>query len=173
MKSIEAEFRNVYSLCKRDFPITSIIPTLVIIRHVGSNLWSIWNVQRVFSAGRWSSWSSITCTIPEKFSFRPSARATAILGLRGGQWHLFPAAIIHKAFSNSAKSSLKLRLAIQFGPPVNHLKNRFLIGTLSNEQNVLPYRAAFPASGFSRISRPSVYPLIDFRAIRSTLLDDQ
>jgi len=32
--------------------------------------------------------------------------------------------------------------------------------------------AAFPASGFSRISRPSVYlqPLVDFRAIRSTLL---
>lgn len=27
-----------YSLCKRDFPITSIIPTLVITCHVGSNL---------------------------------------------------------------------------------------------------------------------------------------
>lgn len=56
---------------------------------------------------------------------------------RKGRWHLFPAVIIHQGLSTiRRKSSLKLRLAIQFGTPVNHLKNRFLIGTPRYEQNV-------------------------------------
>lgn len=64
--------------------------------------------------------------------------------------------------SNLAESSLKLRLAIQFGPPVNRLQDRFLIETPCNEQNVRPRpaspRAAFPASGpCSALPIPPVY----------------
>lgn len=79
--------------------------------------------------------------------------------------------------SNLAESSLKLRLAIQFGPPVNRLQNRFLIGTPCNEQNVrlrlASPRAAFPAFGFSRSFHPSGLPprsFVDFRVSPSAPL---
>lgn len=58
-----------------------------------------------------------------------------------------------------AKVSLKLRLAIQFGAPVNHLKNRFLIGTPRYEQNVWP----FLPSQLSHLLPSCRFPRYSFR----------
>lgn len=108
--------------------------------------------------GRSFSFRRLVCERPR------TSRYTRIP--RKGQRHPFPTSIIYGANLSSARaeSSLKLRLAIQFGPPVNHLKNRFLIGTLCNEQNVRPCRErlflppaflVFPAFPFARSVLPS------------------
>lgn len=46
---------------------------------------------------------------------------------------------------------LQLRLAIQFGSPVNHLQNRFLIGTTCN---LGKYRLFCPRSPIARAIPP-------------------
>lgn len=158
----------------------SITPTLIIIHHANSNFRPIRNVPRVFSARRWFGRGSITCAIPGKFSFRRSAWAARYIGIvrararTRGSMTSIPGCHNSQCLPTSRKVSLKLRLAIQFGPPVNRLQNRFLIGTPCNEQNVRP-RFTSPhltsprrENGFSCLRLYPPRSFADFRVTHSS-----